>query len=304
MDEEGSRKPRRWGAAMAVPAVLTIVVALLLVGMFRQEDEQTQPTPVPVVPAANTFLYCSDCHADLDKLFNAGERPTLLFTHDQHFGIGVSDCAACHAANTHEPDRINRPTMVTCYQCHTLEEGARAPGECSLCHPANMDPEPETHLAANWLSARHPEAAIANPFDCATCHEQEFCNECHGLELPHPDGFDERPHAELFFEDPSLCDTCHPRAPLVERDACDTCHHPQGPESSTWISWHPDVVAQRGAETCFQCHATDTCRACHRQGPENFTNEDLEADEAQLTGGITPGVTTTPSAPSPSPSTG
>ena len=299
VDEEGSRPPKRsWGAAMAVPAVLTIVVALLLVGMFRQDGEEAEPTPVPVVPAGSSFLYCSDCHADLDISFKAGEHPTLLFTHDGHFDIGVSDCAACHAATTHEPDKINRPTMVTCYQCHTLEADARAPGDCNLCHPKDLDPEPKTHLNDDWVPKLHSEAAKANPFDCATCHEQEFCNQCHGLRLPHPDVWDTVVHAEAFFADPELCDSCHPREPLVERDECDTCHHPQGPDSSTWIEWHPNVVEDRGAETCFQCHATDTCRTCHRQGPENFTNEDLAADEALLksssAGSPAPSASTSP----------
>ncbi len=304
-DGGGRRRPRRsLGAAMGVPAVLMIVTALLAVAILRGDgEEEPAPTPVPIVPAANTFLYCSDCHADLDKSFKAGEHPTLLFTHEEHFGIGVSDCAACHAANTHEPDRINRPTMVTCYQCHTLEEDARAPGECSLCHPADMDPEPSSHRQEGWYPDLHPEAALADPFDCATCHEQSFCDGCHGLQLPHPSGFEARPHAEAFFEDPALCDTCHPREPLVERDECDRCHHPQGPASSTWIAWHPEVVTNRGAETCFQCHATETCRACHRQGPEEFTNEDLAADAALLTAPASGSAVASPSGtPTPGPS--
>ncbi len=253
-------------------------------------------------PAASTFLDCTDCHGDLDRVFKAGELPNLLFTHEAHFGIGVSDCAACHVANTHEKDQINRPRMTTCYQCHSTRPDAKAPGDCSLCHPPELNPEPATHLVANWLPERHPDAAKANPFDCASCHEQSFCDSCHGLPLPHAAGFNERPHAEAFFADPELCETCHPRQPLVERDECDTCHHPQGPASSTWIGWHPRVVADRGAEACFQCHATATCKTCHRQGPENFTNEDLQTDEALLTGGVTPGVTTTPGPPSPTPS--
>lgn len=280
-EEAPALRGRHWGSAMAVPAVLLIVVTLLAIGMLRREEGRApRPTPVPVTPAATTFLFCSDCHADLDRSLR--EHPVLRFTHERHFAIGVSDCAVCHVANTHEPDRTNRPTMVTCFQCHSLEEGGRAPGTCTLCHPKDLDPSPRTHRAADWLPVRHGDAALADPFVCATCHQQRSCRSCHGLELPHPSGFDERPHAERFFQDPALCDRCHPRAPLVERDACDRCHHPQGPETSTWIDWHPEVVRNRGAATCFRCHADQTCRTCHRQGPERFTDDDLAADRALL----------------------
>jgi hypothetical protein len=304
MDERARDRWRR-GPGWTVPVVLLSIIVLLVVAVFRRERVEPE-APSPMVPATTaTFLDCTDCHEDLDQSLNAGEKPNLLFTHEKHFGIGISDCAACHVADTHEPDKTNLPTMVTCYQCHTLEADARAPGDCTLCHPASMDPEPETHFVDGWLPQKHSEAAIADPFDCATCHKQEFCNDCHGLELPHPAGFTGLTHAEQFFEDPALCESCHPRQPLVERDGCDSCHHPEGPDTSTWISYHPTVVRDRGAENCFQCHATGTCRTCHRQGPENFTNEDLSADEALITGGITPGVTTAPTPPpATSPSTG
>lgn len=294
MDERPRDRWRR-GPGWAVPAVLLLIIALLAFGMFRRERTEPEPPPPPVLTAANAFLDCTDCHSDLDRMFTAGEKPDLLFTHEAHFGIGVSDCAACHVANTHEPDRTNRPTMVTCYQCHTLEEDARAPGDCALCHPPEMNPEPTTHFTDAWLPQEHSEAAIANPFDCATCHQQQFCNECHGLELPHPEGFTDLTHAEQFYDDAALCDRCHPRQPLVARDACDSCHHPEGPKDSTWIDWHPNVVTDRGAENCFRCHATDTCRTCHRQGPENFTNDDLAADEAVLTALPEPSATGEPS---------
>ena len=121
---------------------------------------EPEPPPPPVLTAANAFLDCTDCHSDLDRMFTAGEKPDLLFTHEAHFGIGVSDCAACHVANTHEPDRTNRPTMVTCYQCHTLEEDARAPGDCALCHPPEMNPEPTTHFTDAWLPQEHWRSCI------------------------------------------------------------------------------------------------------------------------------------------------
>jgi Doubled CXXCH motif (Paired_CXXCH_1) len=303
VNERPSRR-RRWGIGLAVPLVVVLVLALLAVGTLRRGDSAPSPTPLPPTVTTSTFLYCGDCHGDLDKVFKDGKYPNLTFTHDQHFGIGVSDCAACHVANTHEPDKINRPTMVTCYQCHALGEDARAPGRCTLCHPATLDPEPASHRAEGWVPELHPVAAKEDPFSCTTCHQQSFCNSCHGLELPHPAGWNELPHAQAFFNDPALCEKCHPREPLVERDTCDTCHHPQGPDSTTWIQWHPNVVKDRGAETCFQCHATDTCRVCHRQGTENFTDEDLAADEALLETSPVPGITppaTPPATPTASP---
>jgi hypothetical protein len=279
---EPTREKRRWWTGWAVPAVLAVVVAALFVGTSRREREP-EPTPMPpTVQTATSFLYCTDCHGDLDHVFKSGERPNLLFTHEEHFAIGVSDCGACHVANTHERDEINSPEMVTCYACHGLEEGARAPGDCTLCHPPDMDPEPESHLVANWTAVSHSTAAEADPFDCTTCHRQGFCDSCHGLEMPHPQGFAEQPHAEGFFEDPQLCESCHPRAPEQRRDECDACHHPEGPKDETWLDFHEVAVRDLGADTCFRCHVNETCRTCHRQGTDNFTNEDFGADRAQV----------------------
>src|SRR4030042_68226 len=174
MDERAHDRWRR-GPGWTVPAVLAFLIVLLVIGMFRRDDSEPVDRP-PMQPLASTFLDCTDCHGALDRVFKAGELPNLLFTHEAHFGIGVSDCAACHVANTHEKDQINRPKMTTCYQCHSTEPGAKAPGECSLCHPPELDPEPDSQLWANSLPERAPGAAMANPFDCASCHEQSFCD--------------------------------------------------------------------------------------------------------------------------------
>lgn len=281
--EDRPRERRSQGTAWSVAAVLAIIVVLLLVGSFQRGEPDPAPTP-PVVLAGSSFLDCTDCHGDLDEVFKSGERPNLLFTHEEHFALAVSDCAACHVANTHERDRINRPEMVTCYACHGLEGDARASGDCALCHPPEMDPEPANHLVAGWTPDAHAAAAVADPFDCTTCHKQSFCDSCHGTKIPHPASFDGEPHAEAFFADPALCEACHIRGQVQGRDECDACHHPDGPESSTWVDAHATVVDQRGADTCFQCHASETCRTCHEQGTDSFTNEDFEADEALLKG--------------------
>jgi len=272
--------------------VLGIVVVLLVIGSFRRDGAEPEPSPAVAV-AASSFLHCTDCHGDFDAVFKAGSLPNLLFTHEKHFGLGVSDCAACHSANTHEKDKINRPEMVTCYTCHGLGSEARAPGRCGLCHPPGMDPEPESHRASNWMPELHRAAAVADPFECTTCHEADFCDSCHQTQIPHPAGWEGEPHGQAFYVDPGLCESCHLRGQTQGRDECDACHHPGGPPESTWVDAHADFVKQSGATTCWQCHASQTCETCHAKGTENFTNEDFGADEA-LRNGTSSG--TTPSA--------
>jgi len=304
MSESMPEKPRKqripWPIALALWAVAIGLALLFGSAALRSGDEAAtgSPTPVPIpadLTASNAFLECGDCHGNIDKIFDEGGLPTLTFTHERHFTIGVSDCAACHVANTHEPDKINKPAMLQCYMCHGLNKDAAAPGDCETCHPADLPPEPESHFEPNWLPEQHAVAANAEVLDCFTCHKQTFCDSCHGTEIPHPEGFIEQTHALEFFDTPEVCASCHPRHLEDRRDFCDSCHHPVGPDDTAWVDFHPEAVAVRGAENCFQCHSDQTCRTCHNRGVEDFS-----ADETLYTGEGTPGVTTAPT-PSPSP---
>jgi len=79
-----------------------------------------------------------------------------------HFGIGGLGLRRVPRREHARARKINRPTMVTCYQCHTLEEDARAPGECTLCHRRTWSPSPNpSHGQLD--SELHAEAAKANP---------------------------------------------------------------------------------------------------------------------------------------------
>lgn len=260
---------------VAVPAV-ALGVALLLVGLAWRASRADRPGSAdraqPAVPVEGTdpFLGCPDCHGDLDKVFERGGLPLLRYTHEDHFATGVSDCSVCHPADTHEPDRINRPTMGRCFTCHGTTRVAIAPGECSTCHPPGIPDRPPTHLAARWLPRGHAEEASVSGFECVTCHRPSTCRSCHGLEMPHPEGWDAAPHVAAFFQGPAVCERCHARAP-DRVDDCDRCHHPQGPEGVPWRRAHPRVVQEEGAFTCFDCHSEVTCSACHVRGREDFS---------------------------------
>ena len=47
---------------------------------------------------------------------------------------------------------------------------------------------------------------------------------------------------------------------------CNGCHHPEGDPTQPWIPQHFGVVAQTGAEPCFECHDPTYCAECHVQG--------------------------------------
>ncbi len=268
----GKRIPR---LALLVVPILAIGVILVLLGLAwrsSREIRSTSGTAVDTTTQAATggsFLGCTECHGDLDKVFKEGGAPTLLYTHEEHFAQGVSDCSVCHPPNTHEADTINKPTMSRCFTCHGVTKMAIASGTCNSCHPPGLREKPPTHLAAGWLRERHGEEAKVDQFQCLTCHKQSFCSSCHGVDMPHAEGWGEAPHTQAFFDDPKACQLCHPRAPQTA-DSCDTCHHPQVPKDTAWRTYHPNVVKDEGAYTCFQCHDPATCATCHVEGKENF----------------------------------
>jgi hypothetical protein len=281
MEQPKPRRPIPRVLMVLVPLV-TLGLALIAVGVAWRSGRPEQPAPSPdavgeVQVASEAFLGCTDCHGDLDKVFKQGGVPNLLYRHAVHFDKGVSDCSVCHPANTHEPDKINRPTMSRCFICHGLEKNAIAPGACTTCHPKDMSQIPSSHLEDGWLPAGHAEAALEDNFECLTCHEQATCDSCHRLEMPHEEAFTEETHPVVYFEDPQLCANCHPQ-PVDRPDDCDTCHHSEGPEDAPWVEFHPTAVKDLGAGTCFQCHADQTCRTCHGKGIE-----DISADQALFT---------------------
>ena len=275
------RVPR---AAGRIVALIALGSALFLVSLAwrssRGVSSSSESGPSPIASpgaggSSGAFVECATCHKDLDKVFREGRAKLLVYTHKKHFAQGVSDCAMCHAANTHEADKINKPTMERCFMCHGRDKTAIAPGSCETCHPPGSPAEPSSH-GGNWLR-QHGAIAKEDPFQCTTCHEEKTCTACHTLPMPHPDDWKGGGHVDTFFQaGANTCNQCHrlQPAPGVPRDFCDSCHHPIGPENSMWRRYHPNVVKQEGATECFQCHNPITCATCHMQG-----KQDLSADK-------------------------
>jgi hypothetical protein len=282
-------------AAFGVPIIaLGIVLALVAVAWRSNQAVRVQesPTALPSVQtAADSFVGCTDCHGDLDKVFKSGAVTNLLFTHAKHFAKGVSDCSVCHASDTHVPDKINKPTMSRCFLCHGVSKDSIAPGACSTCHPAGAPTQPSTHEDPKWLPSAHSKAALLDRFECLTCHQESFCSSCHGLPLPHPSDWDST-HPAVYFKSPATCERCHPITEPQSRDFCDTCHHPQGPDRIPWREYHPTAVKEGTATNCFECHSELTCSGCHVRGVLDLTN-----DQDRLSATPTPSPTASGGSP-------
>lgn len=285
-------------------AVIALASVAFIVNLAWKsgEDKKQVAAGSPSIPLDNpggstaVFLTCTDCHSDLDKVFKEGGNRLLTYTHDMHFKKGVSDCANCHPANTHEPDKINKPTMGRCFVCHGRGKAAIAPGSCETCHPPGSSAMPVSHTQGDWLRL-HPEQALADPFECATCHEQKFCQSCHGLDMPHPTDWQGQAHIQAYFTDGvSTCQNCHGFATTVQaesaetgRDFCDKCHHDWGSKDRPWIKVHPEVVKDAEAGACFKCHDPVTCATCHLHRVE-----DLSADRAKFNIPVAPASSASP----------
>lgn len=281
-DESPSPRPAKHGRR--VPRLLALVVAGLALGTSAfvvtvawrssktvRAEQPPEAPPSGRLVASDTFISCTDCHTDLDKVFKAGKAKNLLFRHEKHFAKGVSDCAMCHPANAHEADRINKPTMARCFMCHGLSKTAMARGTCATCHPPGAPKTPSSHEQTTWLRT-HGATFRSDPQTCSMCHTERSCSSCHGLTMPHPAGWKDGAHVRAFFSsDTGGCARCHPRGPSVAgRDDCDKCHHPQNPVKQSWRRYHPTTVKAQGANKCFTCHKAATCSACHTTGRENM----------------------------------
>lgn len=213
------------------------------------------------------------------------------FNHATHLTyIDKAECATCHD----EGAEAIKPEEKVCLECHdqafvdavkfpgmkthgptwALEHRAAAKGsaiDCSVCH--QQDFCLECHKAGfademgnpgnsminvhrSDFQVSHPIAARTNPQLCNSCHEKNFCIECHEQFAPedlaiesHRKGFTNGTLGGLHasFTD-SQCQSCHPDSVLPAHE---------------WSKKH-SREARKNLATCQACHPDgDICIQCH-----------------------------------------
>ncbi|MRS12251.1 MAG: hypothetical protein EG823_04165 [Actinobacteria bacterium] len=196
-------------------------------------------------------------------------------------------------------------SMTACYRCHSLGEfwasEYRASGECGVCHTPGFDLIPPSHDAEGWYTERGESAGHANAYkaaleraqlvqasgaggdalvkvppvaavnECYTCHLAAFCTNCHGTQIPHPDGFGAAHGQEVTTADATGCAKCHNKTgdKANDRYACTLCHHPGfNPAEGVWRKRHDDVIVGGVSplDSCYGCHEETYCSSCHVRG--------------------------------------
>ncbi|MBI2843061.1 MAG: hypothetical protein HYX78_06640 [Armatimonadetes bacterium] len=174
---------------------------------------------------------CRDCHGDFLNmpLSFAGRE----YHHAKHIQNGIL-CGNCHSNATKHGQMLI--TSADCDRCHTLKK-------------------PATHTTS-WRKA-HGKVAKANDTTCETCHQDRFCDACHGIQMPHKVNW-RKEHAAAGVSSANVCDQCH------TRDSCRACHMnmDRSPHDSGWRSSH-GITAKASQKPCANCHQNKFCADCH-----------------------------------------
>jgi hypothetical protein len=231
---------------------------------------------------------CERCHANADRLpqvtalsrdarvatLETGKPPEypvptshLARDWDMAHGISASaqplGCSNCHG----------RPS---CTGCHLEAGGTAAAVIASLPEPsAGRAPGVSLGPAAARVhppdfAGRHASWAATGSLQCAQCHAQRYCTDCHSgpdSRTFHPPNFVER-HAVDVFAGRADCHSCHSAETF-----CRSCHTGAGVAAQgrnaafhtgqpLWVLSHGQA-ARMGMESCASCHRQNDCLQCH-----------------------------------------
>jgi len=236
--------------------ILFIIIALVLANVgsaFSAEFEHAEHNDY--VDNAE----CSTCHVDGNKSIIPA-MSVCLECHDQAF----ADAVELPALDSHGPlwGLSHRPAAksnsIDCASCHQQDF-------CTECHKAGFADEQGaftnalTNVHRSDFQVSHPIAARTNPQLCSSCHENNYCTDCHNAFAPgdlsiesHRRGWRNVPLVDhdLYVDDPYSCATCHPDSSVL-------------PSSTGWNNAHARE-ARKNLATCQACHPNgDICLTCH-----------------------------------------
>lgn len=201
---------------------------------------------------------CSSCHVDGAKSIIPA-MDVCLECHDE----GFTDDVELPALKSHQPlwgfrhRPVAKSNVTDCAACHQQDF-------CLECHKAGFADEQWefTNSLANVhrsdFQVSHPIAARTDPQLCSSCHENQYCVDCHNSFAPgdlsvqsHRRGWRDGTLSGLHVTyNEFQCQGCHPSGSVL-------------PSSTGWSSTHARE-ARKNLATCQSCHPEgDICLTCH-----------------------------------------
>ncbi|PLX68818.1 MAG: cytochrome C [Denitrovibrio sp.] len=143
------------------------------------------------------------------------------FNHEEHLVILEGEpCQTCHL----EDSKNIVPEIETCKNCH----------EDDFLKDVTFKPT-VTHRDSNFV-LEHGSFVSITKYDCASCHEQASCIDCHKNGVPGEMGTTLSKEASMHRSD--------------------------------FIVGHP-LMAKQDSESCMSCHEVNYCSDCHTQFDDN-----------------------------------
>jgi hypothetical protein len=141
---------------------------------------------------------------------------SMEFNHDDHLEILDNDCQSCHI----EDARDIVPERDTCMECH----------EESFIKDVDYG-DVVTHRDSNFV-LEHKNFVGIEKYECASCHEQAACVDCHVGGIPEEMGGSVSKEVRMHMSD--------------------------------FIVGHP-LMAKKDPQSCMNCHEQKYCSDCHTQ---------------------------------------
>lgn len=214
---------------------------------FKEFHSKTGKDRPAVCANCHTFKeLCSDCHHEGAKNGTPWKQVHGAIVNDAGAGACFEKC--------HQDRNF-------CVKCHTSLKVV----------PASHNQKGWTQRAALDKPAAHQVTYKEQEESCTYCHgeggpEAKFCQSCHGLAMPHPDGYGAEGKGNGGVHQAGLADKSLSKATCTNchvNEFCGGCHHGYTSTKQRWVNYHPTTVREDGSAGCFECHEETYCSYCH-----------------------------------------
>ena len=197
---------------------------------------------------------CQSCHKSM-----AGVVSNNGIRIDHSKCANNTSCVKCHGNTGHTVHDATNNVTYTMDACFTCHKDISSDKKCTLCHAGRSSQS--IKATSSWQITHGPNwkqtHGMGNLNTCGVCHAQSMCAKCHGVGVPHGNGFfaDHGKYAQKKNEN---CVSCH------ETTFCSDCHGGiTMPHPENFLKDHAGVAKKDNDPTCLICHAASDCTNCH-----------------------------------------